>query len=89
MQVYKYRKFKKEIFEGKSMRSFFFYFIICQINNTNTGEKFWKYKHKRFFIYERALSVTIFTNPSAWAGYVTRSILKRSLTGLISEFSFS
>ena len=31
----------------------------------------------------------IFTNPSAQAGYDTRSILKRSLTGLNSEFSFS
>ena len=31
----------------------------------------------------------IFTNPSAWAGYNTRSIFKRSLTGLNSEFSFS
>ena len=30
----------------------------------------------------------IFTNPSARAGYDTRSILKRSLTGLNSEFSF-
>ena len=28
-------------------------------------------------------------NPSAWAGYDTRSIFKRSLTGLNSEFSFS
>ena len=28
-------------------------------------------------------------NPSAWAGYNTRSIFKRSLTGLNSEFSFS
>ena len=27
--------------------------------------------------------------PSAWAGYDTRSIFKRSLTGLNSEFSFS
>ena len=33
--------------------------------------------------------VTIFTNPSAQAGYDTRSIFKRSLTGLNSEFSFS
>ena len=32
---------------------------------------------------------TIFTDPSAWAGYDTRSIFKRSLTGLNSEFSFS
>ena len=28
-------------------------------------------------------------NPSARAGYDTRSIFKRSLTGLYSEFSFS
>ena len=33
--------------------------------------------------------VIIFTNPSARAGYDTRSIFKRSLTGLNSEFSFS
>ena len=32
---------------------------------------------------------TKFTNPSARAGYDTRSIFKRSLTGLNSEFSFS
>ena len=31
----------------------------------------------------------IFTNPSAWAGYDTKSIFKRSLTGLNSEFSIS
>ena len=31
----------------------------------------------------------IFTNPSAGAGYDTRSIFKRSLAGLNSEFSFS
>ena len=30
----------------------------------------------------------LFTNPSAQAGYDTRSIFKRSLTGLNSEFSF-
>ena len=33
--------------------------------------------------------IFIFTNPSARAGYDTRSIFKRSLTGLNSEFSFS
>ena len=33
--------------------------------------------------------VYIFTNPSARAGYDTRSIFKRSLIGLNSEFSFS
>ena len=31
----------------------------------------------------------LFTNPSARAGYDTRSIFKQSLTGLNSEFSFS
>ena len=31
----------------------------------------------------------LFANPSARAGYDTRSIFKRSLTGFNSEFSFS
>ena len=31
----------------------------------------------------------IFTKPSTWTGYDTRSIFKQSLTGLTSEFSFS
>ena len=31
----------------------------------------------------------LFTNPSARAGYDTRSIFKRSFAGLNSEFSFS
>ena len=31
----------------------------------------------------------LFTNPSARAGYDTKSIFKWSLTGLNSEFSFS
>ena len=33
--------------------------------------------------------MVLFTNPSAQAGYDTRSIFKRSLTGLNSEFPFS
>ena len=33
--------------------------------------------------------IYIYTNSPAQAGYDTRSIFKRSLTGLISEFSFS
>ena len=37
----------------------------------------------------RVCACYIFTNPSAQAGYDTRSIFKRSLTGLNSEFSFS
>ena len=35
------------------------------------------------------MTVILFTNPSGRAGYDTRSIFKRSLTGLNSEFSFS
>ena len=35
------------------------------------------------------LMLVLFTNPSARAGYDTRSIFKQSLTGLNSEFSFS
>ena len=36
-----------------------------------------------------SLGQCIFTNPSSRSGYDTRSIFKRSLTGLNSEFSFS
>ena len=35
------------------------------------------------------VNVILFTNPSAMARYDTRSVLKWSLTGLNSEFSFS
>ena len=35
------------------------------------------------------IDICIFTNPSARVGYDRRSIFKRSLTGLNSEFSFS
>ena len=38
---------------------------------------------------EITVSCILFTNPSARAGYDTRSIFKRSLTGFNSEFSFS
>ena len=42
--------------------------------------------HPLHWIY---MYISIFTNPSAREGYDTRSIFKRSLTGLNSEFSFS
>ncbi len=38
---------------------------------------------------KEAVTKVLFTNPSARAGYDTRSIFKQSLTGLNSEFSFS
>ena len=41
---------------------------------------------KIFWIFKNIF--IIFTNPSARAGYDTRSIFKRSFTGLSSEFSF-
>ena len=47
----------------------------CRIINASTT-----------FIYELLYYLP---NPSARAGYDTRSIFKRSLTGLNSEFSFS
>ena len=40
-------------------------------------------------IFSRTIFLIIFTNPSARVGYDTRSIFKRSLTVLNSEFSFS
>ena len=39
--------------------------------------------------WKKPWNMILFTNPSALAGYDTRSILKRSLTCLNSEFSFS
>ena len=50
-------------------------------------EKTWLWKGNLQRVSESLL--IIFTNPSAQAGYDTRSIFKRSLTGLNSEFSFS
>ena len=49
--------------------------------------------HNSGFVSELELrkkpGIILFTNPLAQAGYDTRSIFKRSLTGLNSEFSFS
>ena len=42
-----------------------------------------------FQLNQKSVIIIIFTNPSARAGYDTKSIFKRSLTGLNSEFSFS
>ena len=38
---------------------------------------------------ENNVNIPYLPNPSAWAGYDTRSIFKWGLTGLNSEFSFS
>ena len=42
-----------------------------------------------FLLLPEMNEMVLFTNPSARAGYDTRSSFKRSLTGLNSEFSFS
>ena len=52
---------------------------------TNENDVAYKIKDTQSHIY----IYIIFTNPSGRAGYDTRSIFKRSLTGLNSEFSFS
>ena len=46
------------------------------------------YTHKCADIFNNPVYIT-FTDPSSRAGYDTRSIFKRSLTGLNSEFSLS
>ena len=52
-------------------------------HQNGTAERNWR------ILFEMARCLVLFTNPSARAGYDTRSIFKRSLTGLNSEFSFS
>ena len=44
---------------------------------------------KVLFIHFLFMNISYLPNPSAWAGYDTRSIFKGSLTGFNSEFSFS
>ena len=44
---------------------------------------------KGYSVFPKAQSLPYLPNPSAREGYDTRSIFKRSLTGLNSEFSFS
>ena len=47
------------------------------------------YHTKYYILCSMFETVIIFTNPSARAGYDTRSIFKRGLAGFYSEFSFS
>ena len=54
-----------------------------QFRRPSNGKEVWQ---KRV---GKLRAVIIFTNPLARAGYDTRSIFKRSLTGLNSELSFS
>ena len=62
-------------------------FIICLDYVLRTSID--KMKENGFKLNKGKKQKVLFTNPSARAGYDTRSIFKRSLTGLNSEFSFS
>ena len=64
------------------------YFIYTYIYNLCylLIRKYEKLKKVKFL--KSQCEMILFTNPSARAGYDTRSIFKRSLTGLNSEFSF-
>ena len=72
-------------------------FLKKNINETNIFYKYifefiaYNFSEKSTNIKRDEINIMniIFTNPSARAGYDTRSIFKRSLTGLNSEFSFS
>ena len=62
------------------------HFDPCFLNEIPLSKEQIEYVHSSDSPDERN---TKFTNPSARAGYETKSIFKRNLTGLNSEFSFS
>ena len=66
--------------------------LVQIIYNSWVSQKFCKYfgtwYHPPWSEFYKE-TILLFTNPSARAGYDTRSIFKWSLTGLNSEFSFS
>ena len=74
---------------GCNQSSFVLFYIVLDslyrcINAVfNTG------KSTSTLFFDIYIYIYIYTNPSARAGYDTRSVFKRSLTGLNSEFSFS
>ena len=59
------------------------------VNKMRYFERVESFVGRHFLLLQVQSELIIFTNPSARAGYDTRSIFKRSLTGLNSEFSFS
>ena len=77
--------------------SFFFIHLVSvhvvhpytRINTIAAGKKLRFILSDMFDFHMIDNLLILFTNPSARAGYDTRSIFKRSLTGLNSEFSFS
>ena len=65
----------------------YLYLIFNYVRNMNSG--LLKDVTNKMCLEIIIFDIYIFTNPSARAGYDTRSIFKWSLTGLNSEFSFS
>ena len=59
--------------------------VLKIISHNCSGPQQFYYNETNSFTFQ----FIIFTNPSPRAGYDTKSIFKRSLTGLNSEFSFS
>ena len=59
--------------------------VLCEFNAIGKDNLL----SRSFSLVNSTYSLIIFTNPSARAGYDTRSIFKQSLTGLNSEFFFS
>ena len=70
----------------------YFYLLLIIKSENKKSEKIDNYldlaRELRKLWNMRVMGVYIFTKPSARAGYDTRSISKRSLTGLNSEFFF-
>ena len=58
-------------------------YLLSQIHLTIVKYFYWNILKKHYLL---LLLLTIFTNPSARAGYDSRSIFKRGLTGLNSVF---
>ena len=59
------------------------------LNETKQERIHKDYTYSYLIVIDLYIKVYIFTQPSARVGYDTRSIFKRSLTGLNLEFSFS
>ena len=69
----------------KIMAVFYVHHMVQRETLMSPGSWIWETDFQDFL----TSLIIIFTNPSAQAGYDKRSIFKRSLTGLNSEFSFS
>ena len=82
----------RKISDGKLIEQPLAYSVATRC--TSIHEKQTNSLHYEFFVVANSNGdimppFIIFTNPSARAGYDTRSSFKQSLTGLNSEFSFS